>query len=577
MKKYLLSLAMAFATIGMANAQYSGTLDGISLKSDSGMGGLITAENYVRHHAATYDAEGNSFVSAAFDTECFDYQPIGVSALVMKINQLNLRTWVAPIVGAATVKTFLSDGNGGVYAAGVFADEVEFRGTDGESKTIVGYMEEGAYTTSQAASFIAHYDADGKLLALNKVVPEHDSSLDNTFMYYPNDGDTYCTIDKLMKDGDKLYAKFDYCGKVTAAENTATSGSMDMEGGGFYFQAMKAAGVAELDENLGFKKVIVNMYTNRFTELYNLQQVFSSTATIKDGHLYMGAIGNGDVNVASFDGGITLSHEMPEAGGFNFGYILADFDLSDPSKSQIKSQIGASADDFIATSMRDMYFAGDLLIVSGNFQGSLGFDNSIEATGSSDIYTAAINPADLSVIMAKASGYDEGDKTKYEEIYTTGTVCGTKLFINGYAADKSDHTLLAPLCYIYDMTAGTLSKVASDGYIFGTASTAAGDKLLNAWTASPFTDTRVTTYVVSRGGVSDAITGKGAVTVYPNPATDFVNFSETCDVELTALSGATVAAAKGVNTLSVSGLPAGVYVAKVAAASGIATVKVVKK
>ena len=568
---------MAFATIGMANAQYSGTLDGISLKSDSGMGGLITAENYVRHHAATYDAEGNSFVSAAFDTESFDVQPIGVSALVMKINQLNLRTWVAPIEGAATVKTFLSDGNGGVYAAGVFADEVEFRGTDGESKTIVGYMEEGAYTTSQAASFIAHYDADGKLLALNKVVPEHDSSLDNTFMYYPNDGDIYCTIDKLMKDGDKLYAKFDYCGKVTAAENTATSGSMDMEGGGFYFQAMKAAGVAELDENLGFKKVIVNMYTNRFTELYNLQQVFSSTATMKDGHLYMGAIGNGDVNVASFDGGITLSHEMPEAGGFNFGYILADFDLSDPSKSQIKSQIGASADDFIATSMKSMYFAGDLLIVSGNFQGSLGFDNSIEATGSSDIYTAAINPADLSVIMAKASGYDEGDKTKYEEIYTTGTVCGTKLFINGYAADKSDHTLLAPLCYIYDMTAGTLSKVASDGYIFGTASTAAGDKLLNAWTASPFTDTRVTTYVVSRGGVSDAITGKGAVTVYPNPATDYLHFSETCDVELTALSGATVAAAKGVNTLSVSGLPAGVYVAKVAAASGIVTVKVVKK
>lgn len=577
MKKYLLSLAMALATVGMANAQYSGTLDGISLKSDSGMGGLITAENYVRHHAATYDTDGNAFVSAAFDTECFDYQPIGVSALVMKINQLNLRTWVAPIVGAATVKSFLSDGNGGVYAAGVFADEVEFRGTDGESKTIVGYMEEGAYTTSQAASFIAHYDADGKLLTLNKVVPEHDSSLDNTFMYDPNDGDIYCTIDKLMKDGDKLYALFNYCGKVTATENTATSGSMDMEGWGFYFQAMKAAGVAELDENLGFKKVIVNMYTNRFTELYNLQQVFSSTATMKNGHLYMGAIGNGDVNVAAFDSGMTLSHEMSEAGGFNFGYILADFDLNNPIKSQIKSQIGVSADDFIATSMKDMYFAGDLLIVSGNFQGSLGFDNSIEATGSSDIYTAAINPADLSVIMAKASGYDEGDKTKYEEIYTAGTVCGTKLFINGYAADKSDHTLLAPLCYIYDMTTGTLSKVASDGYIFGTAATAAGDKLLNAWTASPFTSTNITTYTVSSGGVSDAITGKGAVTVYPNPATDYLHFSETCDVELTALSGATVAAAKGVSTLSVSGLPAGVYVAKVAAASGIATVKVVKK
>ena len=576
MKKYLLSL-MAMATIGIANAQYSSSVAGLEQTSEVAFSGSISAENYVRHHTATFDANGNAFVSAAFDSQMEGIEPIGVSAMVIKLNENGGKAWMAPLVGAATVKDIISDGNGGAYVAGVFADEVVFYGTDGESITTDGYQEGGAYTTSQAASFIAHYDAEGKLLMLNRIVPEHDPNLDNTFMYFPIDGDIYCTVDKLMMDGDKLYAKFDYCGKVTATENSATSGSMDMEGWGFYFQAMKAAGVAELDQNLGFKKVIVNMYTNRFTELYNLQQVFSSTATMKNGHLYMGAIGNGDVNVAAFDSGMTLSHEMPEAGGFNFGYILADFDLNNPIKSQIKSKIGASADDFIATSMRDMYFAGDLLIVSGNFQGSLGFDNSIEATGSSDIYTAAINPADLSVIMAKASGYDEGDKTKYEEIYTAGTVCGSKLFINGYAADKSDHSLTAPLRYIYDMTTGTLSKVASDGYIFGTAATAAGDKLLNAWTASPFTSTNITTYTVSSGGVSDAITGKGAVTVYPNPATDFVNFSETCDVELTSLSGAKVAAAKGVSTLSVSGLPAGVYVAKVAAASGIVTVKVVKK
>ena len=247
MKKYLLSLSIALAFAGIANAQYSSSLSGLELKTELAYAGMITAEDYVRNHATTFDADGNAFVSAAFSSNMNGIEPVGVSAMVIKVNGNGAQAWSAPIIGAATVKDLISDGNGGVYAAGVFADEVEFRGTDGESTIIDGYMEEGAYTSTQAASFIAHYDADGKLLAINKVVPEHDPDLDATFMYYPIDGDVFCTINKLLKDGDKLYAQFDYCGKVTALENSATSGSMDMEGGRFYFQAMKAAGVSELD------------------------------------------------------------------------------------------------------------------------------------------------------------------------------------------------------------------------------------------------------------------------------------------------------------------------------------------
>lgn len=570
-------------TIGIANAQYSSET-GLSLKGASDYTGIITAENYVRHHATTFAADGNAFVSASFDSESFGHEPIGVSAAVIKLNEIGKDVWAAPIIGAATVKDLLSDGNGGVYAAGVFADEVEFFGTDGESMTIGGYMEGGAYTSSQAASFIAHYDADGKLLKLSSVLPEHDPNLDELVdpfegypSYQPMDGDIYCTVNKLMKDGDKLYAKFDYCGKVTAEENSATSGSMDMEGWGFYYQAMKAAGVAELDQNLCFKKVIVNMYTNRFTELYTLQQVFSSTATIKDGHLYMGAIGNGDVNVASFDGGITLSHEMPEAGGYNFGYIVADFDLNDPSKSQINSHIGASNNDYVATTMDNMFFAADMLIITGNFQDELGFDKDITATGSSDIYAAAINPADLSVVTAKASGYNEGELTESEEIFTSSTVCGTKLFINGYTANKSDHSLTAPLCFIYDITDGSLANVSKDGYIFGTAANAAGDRLISAWTMAPFTETNFWLYEVTSGGVNDATIGKNTVKVYPNPATDFVNFSEACDVEIVALGGSKVAKASNVTSLDVTSLPAGVYVATAKSASGTTVMKLIKK
>ena len=574
MKKYLLSLSIALATIGIANAQYSSSLSGLELKTELAYAGMITAEDYVRNHATTFDADGNAFVSAAFSSNMNGIEPVGVSAMVIKVNGNGAQAWSAPIIGAATVKDLISDGNGGVYAAGVFADEVEFRGTDGESTIIDGYMEEGAYTSTQAASFIAHYDADGKLLAINKVVPEHDPDLDNTFMYYPNDGDVFCTINKLLKDGDKLYAQFDYCGKVTALENSATSGSMDMEGGGFYFQAMKAAGVAELDENLAFKKVLVNINTNNFKQLYNNQQIFSSNAAIKDGQLYVGAIGNGDVNIAAFDGGFTISHQMPEAGGYNLGYLIARFNLSNPSDQNFISRIGYTDDEYVASSMSDMFFSGDLLIVTGNFQDELGFDKTITATGSSDLYAAAINPLDLSVVTAKASGYDEGDATKNEEIFTSSAVCGDKIFINGYAAKKRGHSLTAPLCYIYDMTTGTLSDVTNGCYIFGTAANEAGNMLLTAW-SHDLTGSCFTRYGVTSGGVNDAI-GKLNVNVYPNPVADVLRISEAADVELTSLSGAKVAAAKGVTSLDVTGLASGVYVAKVTTAAGTTAVKIVK-
>lgn len=573
MKKYLLSLSIALATIGIANAQYSSSLSGLELKTELAYAGMITAEDYVRNHATTFDADGNAFVSAAFSSNMNGIEPVGVSAMVIKVNGNGAQAWSAPIIGAATVKDLISDGNGGVYAAGVFADEVEFRGTDGESTIIDGYMEEGAYTSTQAASFIAHYDADGKLLAINKVVPEHDPDLDAT-MYYPEDGDIYCTINKLMKDGDKLYAKFDYCGKVNATENSVTSGSMDMEGWGFYFQAMKAAGVAEVGDDLSLKNIVVDLHTNGFTELYSVQEVFSSTATMKDGHLYVGAIGNGDVNVVTATGAETLSFELSEE-GLNFGYIVADFNLNDPTKTQIKGYLGATSDSYVATSMNNMYFAGNLLMIAGNFQGNLGFDSSIAAKGSSDIYAAAINPADLSVVAAKASGFDEGEKTENEEIFTSSAVCGDRMFINGYTANKKYHSLTAPLCYIYDMTTGTLSDVTNGCYIFGTTSNEAGNMLLTAW-SKDLDATCFTRYAVATGGVNDATIGKNVVKVYPNPATDLINFSEAADVELTSLSGAKVAAAKGVTSLDVTGLASGVYVAKVTTAAGTTAVKIVK-
>ena len=149
------------------------------------------------------------------------------------------------------------------------------------------------------------------------------------------------------------------------------------------------------------------------------------------------------------------------------------------------------------------------------------------------------------------------------------------LFINGYAANKSDHSLTAPLCYIYDMATGTLSDVSNGNYIFGAAADAAGKRLLTAWSLGEFNTSVFTIYNVDPAGVNDATIGKNGVKIF---ATDAVLYaSEACDVEITALSGAKVAAAKGVTSLDVTALPAGLYVAKATTATGTTTVKFIKK
>lgn len=76
--------------------------------------------------------------------------------------------------------------------------------------------------------------------------------------------------------------------------------------------------------------------------------------------------------------------------------------------------------------------------------------------------------------------------------------------------------------------------------------------------------------------------GSKAISIYPNPATDFINVSlnngEAKSIEIVNLAGQNVYSAKAVNNVNVSFLPAGVYVVKVIDAKGIThTTKVVKK
>ena len=574
MKKYLLSLSIALAFAGIANAQYQGTVDGLEQKSELVFAGNITAENYVRHHAATFDASGNAFVSLAFDSQLNGIEPIGVSAMVIKLNETGAEAWSAPIIGAATVKDLLSDGNGGVYAAGVFADEVEFRGTDGASFTKEGYKEFDAFTVSQAASFIAHYDADGKLLNIGTIVPTHDPNLDATGMYFAEDGDTYCSVQQLAIANGKVYALYTLKGAVETANGSFTSGSMDAWGIGWY-AALQSAFVAEIGEDMSASNIVASIGSETFTTQIDSYQLQSMRMAADSDNLYLAFIATGPNTLTTAGGEKKFEFSWPTEGGIIFGYGLARINLATGAIDATKQSEVVTSDEYYATEIKQMYKSGNSLVVCGNFQKYNGFYSTAVATGSSDVFMAFIDPTTLDTQRLGSSRYDEGDATQNEEIFTSSAVCGDKIFINGYAAKKKGHSLTAPLCYIYDMTTGTLSDVTNGCYIFGTTSNEAGNMLLTAW-SKDLDATCFTRYAVATGGVNDATIGKNEVKVYPNPATDLINFSEAADIELTSLSGAKVAAAKGVTSLDVTGLASGVYVAKVTTAAGTTAVKIVK-
>lgn len=574
MKKYLLSLSIALAFAGIANAQYQGTVDGLEQKSELVFAGNITAENYVRHHAATFDASGNAFVSLAFDSQLNGIEPIGVSAMVIKLNETGAEAWSAPIIGAATVKDLLSDGNGGVYAAGVFADEVEFRGTDGATIVKDGYQEEGAYTTMQAASFIAHYDAEGKLLNIGTIVPTHDPNLDATGMYFAEDGDTYCSVQQLAIANGKVYALYTLKGAVETANGSFTSGSMDAWGIGWY-AALQSAFVAEIGEDMSASNIVASIGSETFTTQIDSYQLQSMRMAADSDNLYLAFIATGPNTLTTAGGEKKFEFSWPTEGGIIFGYGLARINLATGAIDATKQSEVVTSDEYYATEIKQMYKSGNSLVVCGNFQKYNGFYSTAVATGSSDVFMAFIDPTTLDTQRLGSSRYDEGDATQNEEIFTSSAICGGKLFVSGYAASKTDHSLITPINIIADLEGdGEAIHSSNSGYIFGTAANEAGNMLLTAW-SHDLTGSCFTRYGVTSGGVNDAI-GKLNVNVYPNPVADVLRFSEAADVELTSLSGAKVAAAKGVTSLDVTGLASGVYVAKVTTAAGTTAVKIVK-
>lgn len=218
MKKLLLS-AICVATALVSQAAVSDYTKQWSADINQA---VKDAKSY--HAAMALDANANVIVAGAFteDMTLADAQltALGTSAYIAKYDNKGTAKWAVALTGSATVSHIATDAAGNIYVAGTFADEVEFGTTAGTAITKTGQMIDGAATVKQNSSFIAKYDADGKIVTVADFVANKIAELNDNPMYYPEDGDIFFDISDLKVVGDKVYVSAGYTGETKCGDTT---------------------------------------------------------------------------------------------------------------------------------------------------------------------------------------------------------------------------------------------------------------------------------------------------------------------------------------------------------------------
>lgn len=251
MRNLLLSVSLSAVALG-ASASVPGYTQNWSKSVSS------TFEN----NAASFrgnvavDKAGNLIASGLFNKALTlgsqTLEPIGTSAYLAKYDNSGNLNWSVGMIGACTITSIATDATGNIYVAGVFADEVEFGTTSGETITKAGVKIGDDYATSQEASFVAFYSADGALKAVQAFVPTELDAVAGMIDGYP-----FFQISKIVADDNgTVYGSATYTGKTTVGETSFTSTFDDMFGLGFLYANLKSAGVFSITADGKCKSVV---------------------------------------------------------------------------------------------------------------------------------------------------------------------------------------------------------------------------------------------------------------------------------------------------------------------------------
>lgn len=574
MKKVLLSFLCAF-TMLMAQAQPTVTNSWVNSQTD-----ILPVADVNNNNPVAVTAQGDMYVTGLFSKEFTfagtNLEPLTISSYLLKYGADGSEKWGVTLVGTATIKAITTDEAGNVYIAGNFADVLELGTTSGNVQIIEGIKNGDAFVPEQVAGFVAKYDVNGVLEAVQSFVPKVLPELESNEGYSPEPGALYFNVNKLMFNGDKLYASAVFTG-LTEMNGFAFKGNyLDVFAMGFSFSDLASGAVFSMNGELAVNGIVANMAVDG-AQTESQMAVHSASFAISGSNLYSGFVANGNQVLTIGSQTQKFEFEIPSDGNMEYGYVISAIDLSTGASSVTKQYI--TAHDVLPNSsyIRSMLVKDDVLLVGGTFNKQFPFDTKITSTSTNDIFVAGLNASTLDVNWGAVSAFNEGEEKKKNEVFNGMTVVGDYVYVIGYTSDIASYVVDNSLAYWVNTTNATITSanpanlytgVAAYDTKLATAQTSVvNDQLQNLFSLNE---------VSNATGISSVEKGVD-VSVYPNPVVNELNFTTPCDVEVINLMGITVKQAQNVSTLNVSDLINGQYIVRVTTQDGTSTVKVIKK
>ena len=570
MREFTLTVMLALATLAV---------DAKNAATPTWTKSLTTtekAEDINRGGAMAIDADGNSIVTGSY-TKDLEFansylESTATSAFIAKYDKAGKELWAAGLSGAATITTVTTDTEGNIYAAGVFADNVNILDAQGDTKATITGM---ANQTSQVSGFIVKYNKDGEYVVSKVVVPNITCTDETYFMPEP-----YFKPKKIEICGDNIIISASYQAS-SQIDELVLEGQYGYQDWGYTFD-VPTFGIISLSNDFEKASLVAQLSsTDKQTTVgYGAEDVNFATDGSK---VYAGFVAYGsDLTLRSANGSKQIKDLLSETSGeetkYEHAFVLATIEGGNITDTKIyHSKIDDNLKEAKFNSIDEMAFQNGDLFLAGTFNETFPFDNSKAYKGGCDTYLACLNANDLSKSWALTSGYNEGDANKNAESVSGMAIYDDQVQLTGWSEATSGHKVISPLNFsvALGVTPSIMSIKDGDDATFITSVAQNGQNTLTQSDNKQVDGAEEGTYTYSffadgykPTAIKQVLAGGNAINIDGNT----VCLAKAANVDLYSANGVLVKSAKNVSTMSLDNLANGVYVIKV----GEQTVKFVK-